>query len=118
MKRIKGFTLIELLSVIVILAIIALIAVPTIVNIITKVRISSAKANFHGYIDAVENASSLLNINTGKVPTTIDELEVEAKNIDNINLISLTFNEDGDVKKAKAEINGLYCTYKENSDVK
>ena len=54
MLKKKGFTLIELLSVIVILAIIALIAVPTIVNIITKVRISTAKANFHGYIDAVE----------------------------------------------------------------
>ena len=118
MKRIKGFTLIELLSVIVILAIIALIAVPVIVNIITKVRISSAKANFHGYIDAVENASNIYNLETDKTPTSIDELDVQAKNIDNINLISLTFNEDGDVKKAKAEIDGLYCTYKENSDVK
>ena len=56
MKANKGFTLIELLAVIVILAVIALIATPTILGVIETARKGAAESSALGYIDAVEKA--------------------------------------------------------------
>ena len=52
----KGFTLVELLAVIVILAIIALIATPIILNVINDAKKEAAKDSFYGYMDAIEKA--------------------------------------------------------------
>ena len=59
----KGFTLIELLAVIVILALIALIAVPIVLNIINKVKISSAEQSATAYVKAFENSILIELIN-------------------------------------------------------
>lgn len=56
MKANKGFTLIELLAVIVILAVIALIATPTILGVIETARKGAAESSAYGYVDAVEKA--------------------------------------------------------------
>ena len=52
----KGFTLVELLAVIVILALIALIATPIILNVINDAKKEAAKDSFYGYMDAIEKA--------------------------------------------------------------
>ena len=52
----KGFTLVELLAVIVILALIALIATPIILNVINDAKKQAAKDSFYGYMDAIEKA--------------------------------------------------------------
>ena len=65
MKR-KGFTLIELLAVIVILAIIALIATPIVLHIIENSKEASVKRSVKNYLDGVEQAVSLEDLN-GKV---------------------------------------------------
>ncbi len=56
MDKKKGFTLVELLAVIVILAIIALIATPIILNVINDAKKQAAKDSFYGYMDAIEKA--------------------------------------------------------------
>ena len=56
MDKNKGFTLVELLAVIVILAIIALIATPIILNVINDAKKQAAKDSFYGYMDAIEKA--------------------------------------------------------------
>ncbi len=56
MDKNKGFTLVELLAVIVILALIALIATPIILNIINDAKKEAAKDSFYGYMDAIEKA--------------------------------------------------------------
>ena len=56
MDKKKGFTLVELLAVIVILAIIALIATPIILNVINDAKKEAAKDSFYGYMDAIEKA--------------------------------------------------------------
>ena len=56
MNKKKGFTLVELLAVIVILAIIALIATPIILNVINDAKKEAAKDSFYGYMDAIEKA--------------------------------------------------------------
>ena len=65
MKR-KGFTLIELLAVIVILAIIALIATPVVLDIIDNSKEASIKISVKNYLNGVEQAISLEDLN-GKV---------------------------------------------------
>ena len=65
MKR-KGFTLIELLAVIVILAIIALIATPKVLDIIDNSKEASIKISVKNYLNGVEQAISLEDLN-GKV---------------------------------------------------
>ena len=55
MKK-RGFTLVELLAVIVILALIALIATPIILNVINDAKKEAAKDSFYGYMDAIEKA--------------------------------------------------------------
>ena len=52
----KGFTLVELLAVIVILALIALIATPIILNVINDAKKEATKDSFYGYMDAIEKA--------------------------------------------------------------
>ncbi|MDD3453684.1 MAG: type II secretion system protein [Bacilli bacterium] len=61
----KGFTLVELLAVIVILAVIALVAVPSIMGIISKAQIGAIESSALGYMDAVEKASILGELNNG-----------------------------------------------------
>ena len=56
MNKKKGFTLVELLAVIVILVIIALIATPIILNVINDAKKEAAKDSFYGYMDAIEKA--------------------------------------------------------------
>ncbi len=56
MDKKKGFTLVELLAVIVILALIALIATPIILNVINDAKKEAAKDSFYGYMDAIEKA--------------------------------------------------------------
>ena len=117
-KNKKGFTLVELLAVIVILSVIAIIAIPTIIETITKVQITSSEASMEGYVKAVNNASSIYELKHGVKPEKINNLEVDAQNIEKIDLISLRFNESGDVQAAKAMVNGFYCIYKDTAYAK
>ena len=55
----KGFTLIELLAVILILGVIAMIAVPQVTNTIEKSKKGAAETSAKHYIDAVNNAIGL-----------------------------------------------------------
>ena len=48
----------------------------------------------------------------GVYPTSINQLELEGKNIDKIENANVTFGY-GEITKVTAEINGLYCIYEE-----
>ena len=66
----KGFTLMELLAVVVILAVIALISIPLIRGIVQKSKKGAAESSAYGYIDAVEKAIILNQINSN--PELVD----------------------------------------------
>ena len=111
-KNKHGFTLIELLAVIVILGLLALIVTPGISKVIRNSKINTAKTSLEGYVREIENASALYMTDTGKYPTSIDVLELDGKNISKIEnpIVELS---NGGVVKVTAEIDGLYCVYKD-----
>ena len=76
-KRKKGFTLIELVAVLVILAIIALIVTPLVLNIIRKARVAADKRSIDAYGRSIELAIAGYLLDTGKFPTSIDQLTIE-----------------------------------------
>ena len=73
----KGFTLIELIAVLVIMAIIALIVTPLVMNIIRKARISADKRSIDAYGRSIELAIAGYLLDTGKFPTSVDQLTIE-----------------------------------------
>ena len=119
MKKLKnknyGFTLIELLATIVILGLLALIVTPGIAKVIRNSKINTAKASLEGYIREIENAVALYMTDTGNIPNSIDQLEIDGKNIDKLENVSVVF-EHGEVTKVLAEIDGIYCRYKVGQD--
>ena len=73
----KAFTLIELIAVLVIMAIIALIATPLVMNIIRKARVSADKRSVDAYGRSIELAIAGYLLDTGKFPTSVDQLTIE-----------------------------------------
>ena len=76
-KKGRGFTLIELIAVLVIMAIIALIVTPLVMNIIRKARISADKRSIDVYGRSIELAIASYLLDTGKFPTSVDQLTIE-----------------------------------------
>ena len=76
-KRKNAFTLIELIAVLVIMAIIALIATPLVMNIIRKARISADKRSIDAYGRSIELAIAGYLLDTGKFPTSVEQLTIE-----------------------------------------
>ncbi|MBQ8234634.1 MAG: prepilin-type N-terminal cleavage/methylation domain-containing protein [Bacilli bacterium] len=109
----KGFTLIELLAVIVILGLLALVVTPGIAKVIKNSKINTAEASLEGYVREVENAGALYMTETGLVPTTLDDLVLDGKNLNQIENANVTFNAGGQVSRATATIDGLSCEYVE-----
>ena len=73
----KGFTLIELIAVLVIMAILALIVTPLVMTIIRKARVSADKRSIDAYGRSIELAIASYLLDTGKFPTSIDQLTIE-----------------------------------------
>ena len=76
-KKGKGFTLIELIAVLVIMAILALIVTPLVMTIIRKARISADKRSIDAYGRSIELAIASYLLDTGKFPTSIEQLTIE-----------------------------------------
>ena len=76
MKK-KGFTLIELIAVLVIMSILALIVTPLVMTIIRKARVSADKRSIDAYGRSIELAIASYLLDTGKFPTSIDQLTIE-----------------------------------------
>ena len=76
-KKKRGFTLIELIAVLVIMAILALIVVPLVMSIIRKARISADKRSIDAYGRSIELAVASYLLDTGKFPTSIEDLTIE-----------------------------------------
>ena len=77
MKKKNGFTLIELIAVLVIMAIIALIVTPLVINIIRKARVAADKRSIDAYGRSIELAVASYLLDTGKIPTSVEELAIE-----------------------------------------
>ena len=110
MKKTKGFTLIELLATIVILGLLALIVTPGVAKVIRNSKFNTSKASLEGYIREIENASALYMSDTGVYPDSIEDLELDGKNLDKVNRINVEL-ENGAVKKIVARVNDVYCRY-------
>ena len=76
-RKNKAFTLIELIATLVIMAIIALIVTPLVINIIRKARVSADKRSVDAYGRSIELAIAGYLLDTGKFPTSIDQLTIE-----------------------------------------
>ena len=114
MKKLKnknyGFTLIELLAVIVILGLLALIVTPGVAKVIRNSKFNTSKASLEGYIREIENASALYMSDTGVYPESLEDLELDGKNLDKVNSINIEL-ENGEVKKIVAKVNDVYCRF-------
>ena len=106
----KGFTLIELLAVIVILGLLALIVTPGVAKVIRNSKINTAKVSLEGYVREVENAVALYMTDTGAYPDSVNDLELDGKNLDKIKNPNVVFGK-GEITKVTAQIDNLYCRY-------
>ncbi|MBQ8234912.1 MAG: type II secretion system protein [Bacilli bacterium] len=113
----KGFTLIELLATIVILGLLALIVTPGIVKVIRNSKLNTTKASMEGYIREVENAVALYMSDTGDIPDSIDDLELDGKNLNKVLNVTVVFDNDGTITKITATIDEFKCVYIENNTV-
>ena len=109
----NGFTLIELLAVIVIQGLLALVVTQGIAKEIKNSKINTAEVSLEGYVREVENAGALYMTETGLVPTNVDDLVLDGKNLNQIENANVTFNAGGQVSRATASIDGLSCVYVE-----
>ena len=106
----KGFTLIELLATIVILGLLALIVTPGVAKVIRNSKFNTSKASLEGYIREIENASALYMSDTGVYPESIEDLELDGKNLDKVSNVNVEL-ENGSVKKLMARVNDVYCRF-------
>ena len=117
MKKERGFTLVELLATIVILGLLALIVTPGIAKVIRSSKMNTAKVSLEGYVRELENAVALYMTDTGEYPTSVDQLEIDGKNISKIVNPNVVFNSDGTISKITAIVNEYKCAYIENDGV-
>ena len=117
MIKTKGFTLIELLATIVILGLLALIVTPGIAKVIRNSKMNTTKASMEGYIREVENAVALYMSDTGDIPDSIDDLELDGKNLNKVLNVTVVFDNDGTITKITATIDEFKCVYIENNTV-
>ena len=104
MKR-KGFTLIELVAVLVILAIITLIVTPLVLNIIKKSSVAADRRSVDVYGKSVELAIASYMMDTGHLPTNLDNLEVEYTGKEVVCNIKQQ-KENGGLYMSKCSVNG------------
>ena len=100
----KAFTLIELIAVLVILAILALIVTPLVLNIIKKARTAADKRSIDAYGRSIELAIADYLLDTGKFPTSIDELTIEYSG-NKVECKTTQLNEDSSVYLAECKVN-------------
>ena len=109
-KTKKGFTSIELLAVIVILGLLSLIVTPGVAKVIRHSKFNTSKASLEGYIREVENAAALYMSDTGEYPNSLEDLELDGKNLDKVSNVNVEL-ENGAVKKLMAKVNDVYCRF-------
>ena len=115
MVKKKGFTLIELIAVLVIMAIIALIVVPLVMNTIRKARISSDKRSIDAYGRSIELAISGYLLDTGKFPTSIEDLTIEYSGSEVV-CSTTQLNSDSSVYLTGCTVAGRIVDYTYGSD--
>ena len=101
----KGFTLIELIAVLVIMAILALIVTPLVMSIIRKARISADKRSIDAYGRSIELAIAGYLLDTGKFPTSIDQLTIEYSG-NKVECETTQINTDSSVYLAGCKVDG------------
>ena len=110
MKRKNGFTLIELIAVLVILAILALIVTPLVMNIIRKARTAADKRSIDAYGRSIELAIAGYLLDTGKFPTSVEQLTIEYTG-DEVICSTTQLNSDSSVYLAGCTVAGRSVDY-------
>ena len=108
--RKKGFTLIELIAVLVIMAILALIVTPLVMNIIRKAIIAADKRSIDAYGRSIELAIAGHLLDTGKFPTSIDQLSIEYSG-DKVVCSTTQLNDDSSVYLTGCTVKGRTVDY-------
>ena len=114
MKK-KGFTLIELIAVLVIMAILALIVTPLVMTIIRKARISADKRSIDAYGRSIELAVASYLLDTGKFPTSIEQLTIEYSG-NEVVCSTTQLNPDSSVYLTGCTVGGRSVEYAYGSD--
>lgn len=114
-KNKKGLTLIELLAVMVILAIIFLILTPTILGVVEKARKGSAISSAYGYIEGIENETSLSYLTGNLYENKEYEYDEIGVNVTGDIPTAGSYNlESSKVSQAVFCISGYVITYSDN----
>ena len=88
----------------------ALIVTPGVAKVIRNSKFNISKASLEGYIREIENASALYMSDTGEYPNSLEDLELDGKNLDKVSNVDVEL-ENGTVKKLMAKVNDVYCRY-------
>ena len=114
-KGMRAFTLIELIAVLVIMAILALIVTPLVMNIIRKARIAADKRSIDAYGRSIELAIAGYLLDTGKFPTSIDQLSIEYSG-DEVVCSTTQLNDDSSVYLTGCTVKGRTVDYTYGED--
>ena len=114
-KNLRAFTLIELIAVLVIMAILALIVTPLVMNIIRKARIAADKRSIDAYGRSIELAIAGYLLDTGKFPTSIDQLSIEYSG-DEVICSTTQLNDDSSVYLTGCTVKGRTVDYAYGTD--
>ena len=110
MEKRCGFTIIELLATIVILGILSSITILGISKVIKDGKKNTAKVSLEGYVREIENAVALYLASTGTYPNSVNDLNIDGKNIEKIDNANVRLT-SGKIKKITAQIGEIYFTY-------
>ena len=114
-KNLRAFTLIELIAVLVIMAMLALIVTPLVMNIIRKARIAADKRSIDAYGRSIELAIAGYLLDTGKFPTSIDQLSIEYSG-DKVVCSTTQLNDDSSVYLTGCTVKGRAVDYAYGED--
>ena len=112
MKQSKknAFTLIELIAVLVIMAIIALIVTPLVMNIIRSARSAADKRSVDAYGRSIELAIAGYLMDTGSLPTSIEQLTIEYSG-DEVVCTTSQLNDDSSIYLTGCTVDGRTVDY-------
>ncbi len=114
-KNLRAFTLIELIAVLVIMAILALIVTPLVMNIIRKARIAADKRSIDAYGRSIELAIAGYLLDTGKFPTSVDQLTIEYSG-NKVECSTTQLNSDSSVYLTGCTVGGRTVDYTYGTD--